>query len=90
MCRVGSLTLCDDGKTEVSDLGSQFFLTAEDVGQPRAAACVRKLAELNKYCKCSVVEGAALDATIASVQVPAMPRVFLHLALLRKACGLWV
>ena len=27
----------------------QFYLTEADLGKPRAAACVAKLAELNRY-----------------------------------------
>ena len=37
------------GCVEVSDLGSQFFLTEEDVGKNRATACFQKACELNSY-----------------------------------------
>lgn len=30
-------------------LGGQFYLTEADMGKPRAAACLAKLAELNRY-----------------------------------------
>jgi hypothetical protein len=33
--------------TQMRDLGSNFFLTEQDVGKPRASACAAKLAELN-------------------------------------------
>lgn len=33
----------------VADLGTQFFLRQEDIGQPRAAVTVPRLAELNSY-----------------------------------------
>jgi len=46
---VKSVTLHDQGCVEVSDLGSQFFLTEEDVGQNRATACFQKACELNSY-----------------------------------------
>ena len=32
-----------------SKCGLQFYLTEADLGKPRAAACVAKLAELNRY-----------------------------------------
>lgn len=46
---VKSVALHDDNKTEWSDLSAQFYLTEEDIGKPRAGACVTKLAELNRY-----------------------------------------
>lgn len=46
---VKSVTLHDDGNTEWSDLSAQFYLKEQDIGKPRAAACVPKLAELNRY-----------------------------------------
>lgn len=33
----------------MADLGTQFFLRKEDVGSPRAAVTVPRLAELNSY-----------------------------------------
>jgi ubiquitin-activating enzyme E1 len=58
---VGSFGVCDDGKAELGDLGSQFFLTPDDIGQPRAAASVQKLAELNKYCRVHAVAESDLE-----------------------------
>lgn len=46
---VKSVTLHDDHDAEWSDLSAQFYLTENDLGKPRAAACVSKLAELNRY-----------------------------------------
>jgi len=37
----------DDEKAQIGDLGSNFYLTEADVGKPRGAAVVAKLAELN-------------------------------------------
>ncbi|KAF1774487.1 Ubiquitin-activating enzyme E1, Cys active site [Phytophthora cactorum] len=44
----GSITLHDDGIAEIKDLGTNFFLTEQDLGQPRASSVSHKLAELNK------------------------------------------
>ncbi|KAJ1277398.1 hypothetical protein BS78_04G000800 [Paspalum vaginatum] len=44
---VKSVTLHDDGKVDLWDLSSNFFLSEKDVGQNRAQACVPKLQELN-------------------------------------------
>jgi len=46
---VKSVTLHDQGKVEIADLSSQFFLTEEDVGKNRAEACYLKACELNSY-----------------------------------------
>jgi ubiquitin-activating enzyme E1 len=44
---VHTMGLYDPQPTEIRDLGSNFFLSQEDVGQPRASVCVPKVAELN-------------------------------------------
>ena len=46
---VKSLTLFDPEPAAISDLSSQFFLHPDDVGKPRAAATVPRVAELNAY-----------------------------------------
>lgn len=46
---VKSLSLYDPTTTEIADLSSQFFLTPADVGKPRDAATVPRVAELNAY-----------------------------------------
>lgn len=54
---IAELVVYDMGLTEIIDLGSNFFLTEADVGKPRAAPCVKKLAELNSYVKVSSYSG---------------------------------
>lgn len=46
---VKSVTLHDDLLCQISDLGSQFYLTEADVGKNRAEACSQRLSELNNY-----------------------------------------
>ncbi|KAL9125982.1 MAG: hypothetical protein Q9217_004897 [Psora testacea] len=46
---VKSLTLFDPAPAETSDFASQFFLHPDDVGKPRAAVTVPRVAELNAY-----------------------------------------
>ncbi|KAG8753727.1 hypothetical protein FRC12_011445 [Ceratobasidium sp. 428] len=46
---VKSVTLYDPEPVQVQDLGTQFFLRESDVGKPRAAATLPRLAELNAY-----------------------------------------
>lgn len=46
---VKSLSLFDPAETQLSDLSSQFFLTPSDVGKPRDAVTVPRVAELNAY-----------------------------------------
>ncbi|CCH41012.1 ubiquitin-activating enzyme E1 [Wickerhamomyces ciferrii] len=53
---VKSLSIYDPKPTELKDLSTQFYLTEEDVGKPRAAASLSKLSELNSYVPISVVD----------------------------------
>ncbi|KAE8895698.1 Ubiquitin-like modifier-activating enzyme 1 [Phytophthora fragariae] len=46
---VKSVTLHDDAPATKLDLVSQFYLSEADIGKPRAAVSVKKLAELNPY-----------------------------------------
>lgn len=46
---VRSCTIHDTKDTTVADLGTQFFLTPEDIGGNRAEASAARLAELNPY-----------------------------------------
>ncbi|KAH9853563.1 ubiquitin activating enzyme [Lenzites betulinus] len=46
---VKSVTIYDPEPVQLADLSSQFFLRQEDVGKPRAAATLPRLAELNAY-----------------------------------------
>lgn len=62
---VKSVSLLDDSPVEMADLGSQVFLTGMDLGKPRAACSVKKLAALNREVNVSVGSG-ALDAALIS------------------------
>ncbi|KAJ2933673.1 hypothetical protein H1R20_g3400, partial [Candolleomyces eurysporus] len=46
---VKSVTIYDPEPVTIQDLSSQFFLRQQDVGKPRAAATLPRLAELNAY-----------------------------------------
>jgi len=46
---VKSLTLFDPRPAAISDLSAQFFLHPEDVGKPRDAVTIPRVAELNPY-----------------------------------------
>ncbi|CAJ2514264.1 Uu.00g023830.m01.CDS01 [Anthostomella pinea] len=58
---VKSLTLYDPTPAAMSDLSSQFFLHPEDVGKPRDAATVPRVAELNAYTPVNIHESSGLD-----------------------------
>lgn len=67
---VKSMTLFDPKKTTIDDLASQFYLTKEDIGKPRAAASHARLSELNKYTPISVVhDPESLESLISQYQV---------------------
>lgn len=61
-----SVTLVDDTKTSMRDLGANFYLTEFHVknGNTRADGSAGKLSELNPYVKVSVK---SLDAAMADV-----------------------
>eukprot|EP00899_Mesostigma_viride_P027629 jgi/Mesvir1/8050/Mv18206-RA.1 len=54
---VKSVTLHDEGDTELLDLSAQFYLTEADVGKNRAQACCSRLQELNNSVHVSVHHG---------------------------------
>lgn len=62
------VTLFDPVKTEVRDLGSQFYLTSEHVGKRRDVSCFHKFAELNPYVKVSTLESLT-EENLKSLQV---------------------
>jgi ubiquitin-activating enzyme E1 len=64
---VKSVTLLDDTATSFPDLGAQFYLSEESIGQPRAAACLAHLAELNPYVTVSLATGELTQDLITSV-----------------------
>jgi ubiquitin-activating enzyme E1 len=44
-----SVTIFDPNKTEINDLGSNFYLLEKDIGKRRDESCLDKLKKLNKY-----------------------------------------
>lgn len=65
----GAVTLLDDQPVEVRDLGSNFFLGEADIGHPRAAAVVHKLAELNNMVTVRLVRGPLEESLVAQHNV---------------------
>ena len=53
---VGSLTLIEDKKIEIKDVGVNFFFHKEDIGQSRLAVALKRLEELNPLCQLSGAE----------------------------------
>lgn len=53
---VKSLALYDPSPATIADLTTQFYLHESDIGQPRARACINRLAELNLYVPSTVVD----------------------------------
>ena len=62
---VKSLTLFDPEPAAISDLSSQFFLHPEDVGKPRAAVTIPRVAELNAYTPVSEHPGKSLTSDLS-------------------------
>lgn len=54
---VKSVTIHDVRNTEISDLSTQFYLTAADLGKNRAEASHARLAELNNYVTVNLFTG---------------------------------
>ena len=63
---VKSVTLFDPHPVAFADLAANFYLGEADVGRPRAAAAVAKLAALNTYVIVSVFSGAAITPEAAA------------------------
>ena len=62
-----NVTLYDDHKVEIADLGANFYLSAAHVGQcTRSEACTKTLAELNPYCDVRAHSGELTDEFIQS------------------------
>ena len=65
MAGVKSLTLFDPEPAAISDLSSQFFLHPDDVGRPRAAVTIPRVAELNAYTPVSEHPSKSLTADLS-------------------------
>ena len=53
----GEVAIFDPSLVKINDLGSNFFLSEEDVGKKkRDEACISKLSELNPYVKVSILK----------------------------------
>jgi ubiquitin-activating enzyme E1 len=57
LSNVGAVVICDSNLTRLPDMGTNFYLTEDDVGTvTRAQACLPHLQSLNPYCKVHVLE----------------------------------
>ena len=65
---VKSLALFDPEPAVISDLSSQFFLHPNDVGKPRAAVTVPRVAELNAYTPVSEHPGKSLTEDLSQLR----------------------
>lgn len=66
---VKSVTLHDSGNVEMSDLSSQFFLQAEDIGKNRAEVPLSRISELNSYVNMSVFTEQLTEEFLGKFQV---------------------
>ncbi len=69
---VKSVDLLDNTLTTYTDLGSQFYLSEDDIGRPRAEASVAKLADLNPYVPVKVVDGELTPERVKGYRVVVM------------------
>ncbi|KAH9825542.1 Ubiquitin-activating enzyme E1 1 [Teratosphaeria destructans] len=65
---VKSLTLYDPKPAKIEDLSSQFFLTPEDVGRPRAVVTAPRVSELNPYTPVSVHQSDSLTVDLSQLK----------------------
>lgn len=66
---VKSVTLHDTGNVEMSDLSSQFFLEADDIGKNRAEVSLKRISELNSYVRMSVSTEQLTEKFLGQFQV---------------------
>mmetsp|Transcript_100648 Transcript_100648/g.285194 ORF Transcript_100648/g.285194 Transcript_100648/m.285194 type:complete len:1034 (-) Transcript_100648:329-3430(-) len=65
-----AVLLHDDTLVEMRDLGSNFYLSEDDVGKrPRAQACFAQLAQLNPYVNVSIISGPVTQEVLAACNV---------------------
>ncbi|KAK5131607.1 hypothetical protein LTR08_000794 [Meristemomyces frigidus] len=65
---VKSLTLYDPKHARIEDLSSQFFLTPQDVGKPRAAVTAPRVSELNPYTPVGVHDSDSLIGDLSQLK----------------------
>lgn len=65
---VKSLTLYDPKPAAIEDLSSQFFLTPDDVGKPRAAVTAPRVSELNPYTPVGVHESKDITSDLGQLK----------------------
>ena len=63
---VHTLTLFDPERTAVQDLGGNFFLSDDDLGTPRAAACAPRVADLNSNVIVQAAQGEQLSEELVA------------------------
>lgn len=52
------VSVFDPNLVNINDLGANFYLSNEDINKKRRdESCIKKLAELNPYVKCDIMEG---------------------------------
>ena len=61
---VKAVTVYDMEVVTMEDLGAQFYLTADDIGQNRAAACKDKLQDLNPAVSVTAATGGAFRVVL--------------------------
>lgn len=66
---VKSVTLHDPAEVTLRDLSGQFYLAQADVGSNRAAACQKRLQELNPAVAVSSSQEALAEAFLTNFQV---------------------
>ncbi|CEG71464.1 Putative Podospora anserina S mat genomic DNA chromosome 3, supercontig 2 (Fragment) [Rhizopus microsporus] len=66
---VKSVTLYDPEPAQISDLSTQFYLTEEDIGKPRAQVTQPKLAELNQYVPVHLLENELTEDVLKNYKV---------------------
>ncbi|KAI7899270.1 ubiquitin-activating emzyme E1 [Cokeromyces recurvatus] len=66
---VKSVTLWDPSPVQITDLSAQFYLTENDIGQPRAKVTQPKLAELNQYVPVHLLESDLTEDALKKYKV---------------------
>lgn len=62
---IGSLTLVDDQNVSEVDLGAQFFLSEENIGENRAEAAAREIQKLNPRVKVIADTGSIMEKGVS-------------------------
>ena len=66
---LNEVTIYDSNIVNIRDLGTNFYLNKNNLGERRDKSCINKLKELNNYVNCSILENENLEESIINFNI---------------------